>query len=474
MLKIGIGDFKRGLNTEDAAHAIGDDQSPAMLNVDVSRKGMAYTRNGKTEFNSSVLSGTDVTGACYFKVASKHIYSAGTILYKQQTGGPTEVADGVISNVQHHFAPWNSKLWIVNGTDTPRYYNGSTTFTNPATPATEWASAPPNYICEHENRLWTLTATTSHLHWCCLDNAEDWTTADNAGNHQFAPNDGWTGTGIVSQKGGLVVFKDYSIYKVTGKTPVSFQFSKLYDSIGCVAPRSIVNIENRIFFLSQNKGRYCVFVLDDSGLLTLISQDIAPTLDTILTGSVSAAVSYNDKYILSFLATGGTYKTVSYNYRANSWEYGEGDACSVYYTFGNTLYGGRPATDANTPSVYTLDTGTADVSTAITSYVKTRNYLLEGADYTKQLRYLIVWAKASGAWNMDISIYVDDKQDPITLKMPLGPRYSGETTRREVIPINADIQGNMIAVKFGTSTINQPFELYKAELYYDVKEPEKR
>ena len=138
------------------------------------------------------------------------------------------------------------------------------------------------------------------------------------------------------------------------------------------------------------------------------------------------------------------------------------------------MYGGRPAIDGNTPSVYTVDTGTNDADTAITSYVKTRNYLLEGADYTKQLRYLIVWVKASGAWNMDINIYIDDKADTTTLKVPLGPRYTGETTKREVIPINVDTQGNMIAIKFGTSTINQPFELYRAELYYDIAQPEIR
>lgn len=474
MQKIEIADFKRGLNTNDAAHAIEPDQAAELLNVDVRRKGRVFTRNGKTSLHpGSALPGTRVNGATYFKNASLHICAVTTFIYKIVEGTATSVLGNLTSGAQVHFATWNAKLWIANGAETPSYFNGISTWANPATPPAEWTTVKPNYICEHENRLWTLTAASSQLHWCALDNAEDWTTADNAGSHQFAPNDGWGGVGIVSQKSGLVVFKNYSIYKVTGKTPVSFQFPNLYNDIGCCAPRSIVNIENKIFFLSRNKGEYIVYILDDSGTLTPISQDIAPTLAAITT-NVAAAVSYKGKYILSFFTTGSTYKTVSYNYRTNSWEHGSGDACSCYYTVDDALYGGRPAIDGNTPSVYTVDTGTNDADTAITSYVKTRNYLLEGADYTKQLRYLIVWVKASGAWNMDINIYIDDKADTTTLKVPLGPRYTGETTKREVIPINVDTQGNMIAIKFGTSTINQPFELYRAELYYDIAQPEIR
>ncbi len=114
---------------------------------------------------------------------------------------------------------------------------------------------------------------------------------------------------------------------------------------------------------------------------------------------------------------------------------------------------------------------TSDNGYAITSYVETRNYLFEGADADKELNVLVVWVKASGNWDMNVNLYIDDKLEKQTYKVSLGTKETSETTRRYVIKLNHKCTGNMIRFKFGTSTVNQPFELYKAILYYDIKQP---
>lgn len=467
MEKIEIVDFKHGANTTDAAHEILDTQTPDCQNVDLSLKGKVTTRDGSLKINATAIAtATGIYGAGYFK--SKHICAALTDLYQLTAGEFVSFQSSLTSNAQTYFNEWNNYVGIVNGAETPMKWSGSQVTAIGGAP-TEWTSVKPNFICDHDNRWWTLTASSSQLHWSVLDNGENWTTTDNAGKYSFSPNDGFTGTGIVSQQGGLVVFKQQGIYKVVGKTPITFSFPSLYKTVGCIAPRTIINIDNRIFFLARYRGDYAVMVLDDSGKLTHISKDITTTLNTIITtnANLASAGAYKEKYVLSFPITGG-YKTVNVNYTDGTWEIDSGNSASCHYNASDSFYGGS----FTAGTVNQIGTGTADNTTAITSYIKTKNYLLNGADYTKKLRYLIIWAKTSGTWNIDINLYIDDKLHPEILKIPLGPRYIGETTRREVIPINADVQGNMIAIKFGTSTINQPFELYRAELYYDVLAPE--
>ncbi|MDI6787502.1 MAG: hypothetical protein QME51_03950, partial [Planctomycetota bacterium] len=320
-------------------------------------------------------------------------------------------------------------------------------------------------------RLWTLTAITSKVHWSKLDDGDEWSTTvapDDAGSHSFRPNDGFTGTGVVSQKSGVVVFKQGSIHKVLGKTPVSFRFLPLYTTIGCIASRSIVNVENRIFFLAKYKGDYGVYVLDDAGGLTHLSSAITPTLNTLITAandSLCAGVNYQEKYRLSFPVSGG-WRAVNLNYKTGGWEYDNGNAMRCYYTVGNSLYGGATGTGY----VYTMESGTNDDSTPIVSYVKSKNYYMGAPDRTKRVKDLFLWTKASGSYNLTVNLYTDDKLYPNSFTVQLGTKGATETMRYERIPLNVDVQGSMIAIKAGTSAANQPFEVYKGIITYEIGE----
>ncbi len=464
---IEISDFRQGANTEDKAHEISPLHSPDLQNVDLSSKGSVKTRDGKAQLNTvEITSATGIFGAFYGR--SLHLVAALTDVYKLVTTTYTSIKGSLTSNSPTYFADWNAYTYGANGVEAPWKYDGTNAPSAITTPPTAWSTTKPNQFCYHENRMWAITFSTSKLDWSNLDTGDVWTGVDDAGYHLFAVSDGFTGTGIVSQKGGIVFFKQNSIHKVLGKTTVSFSFKCLYPDVGSIAPRSIVNINNRIFFLSKYGGDNVVFVLDDTGGLTLMSNNITPTLNTMTSGSESlaAAGTYKNKYILSFPISGG-WKTVNLNYVQGSWEIDSGNSARCYYSQGANLYGGSTTGGY----VYQIGTGTADDTAAITSYVWSKNYTMEAPNNTKRLLYLMVWAKASGSWNMDINIKVDDKLYPQTWKMPLGTKGSLETTRREIVPLNCDVQGGMVAVKFGTSTINQPFEIYKATLFYEIGSP---
>lgn len=468
LLRIDISDFRDGLNTEDATHELLPTQSPLLQNIDLSQKGRIMTRNGTLKLNTTAIStATGIFGATYGK--SLHLAATLTDLYKlnTSTGLYESLSQTLTSNAQAYFIEWNNYVWFVNGAEVPKKYSGSV-ITDIGDAPSQWATDKPEFITQWGERLWTLTAATSRLHWSKLENGENWTTTNDAGTHIFYGQDGYTATGFAPQKRGLVTFKQSSIHKITGFSPVSYRFDVLYDNIGCIAPRSICSLNNRIFFLAKFKGDYGVFVLDDAGGLTFLSDTITTTLNTITTGSdyLAAGVVYREKYRLSFPISGG-WLTMVLNYKTGAWEYDSGNAAQCYYVSGGSLYGGSTTNGL----VRQIDTGTNDDDTAITSYVRSKDYFFEAPELTKKLRYMMVWAKASGNWNLNINFRIDGKLLPKTYTMQLGTKGGLEASRHMVVLLDEEVQGSIVNIQFGTSTIDQPFELYKVQLYYELGSP---
>ncbi|MDI6787639.1 MAG: hypothetical protein QME51_04645 [Planctomycetota bacterium] len=462
--RLDIGDFQYGLNSQDATHEILLNQSPDLQNVDLSAKGKIYTRLGTAKLSSTPIGGspTGIYGAFYGK--SKHLAASLTAVWKDMDGTPVEIKTGLTNNAQTYFEEWMNEVWVANGTDAPFRWDGTNTAAI-TTPPSSWTANPPDQIVEHENRLWSYDFSACRIEWSNADNGNDWTTVDQTGTHSFRANDGFTGTGIVSQKGGLVVFKQNSIYKIPGKTSVSFRFVTLYSSIGCIAPRSIVNIENRILFLAKVKGIYGIYALDDAGGITHLSHAITPTLANILAASenLCAAAVYKDKYVLSYPISGG-WRKVNLYYKTGAFEFDNGNASSCYYNQAANLYGGS----VSAGYTYQINTGANDDGAAIDSYVKTKDITFGVPEFVKEVVYLVLWAKASGNWSMNINFQFDGKTHPKTYKMDLGTKGSVETTRQEVIPVDMSVQGDILNIKFSVSTLNQSFELYKAALYYKL------
>ena len=465
MERIVIGDFQHGYNSHDEPHGILETQASAIQNIDLSARGVSKTRGGTAYLNSTeIASGAGIFGAGYLK--SKHWAAALTGVYALATGTYTAFKTGLTANSEVFGTEFESYGFFANGVDAPFTYDGSSSAAMSGTPS-YWTTYKPNMFLKHENRLWGLTCSTSQLDWCDVETPTDWTTKDKAGTHQFNKNDGYTGIGIASQKSGLIYFKQKSIHKVTGKTPVSFSFPTLYDTIGCVAARTIVNYNNRIFFLSEHEGYYKVIILGDDGSITETNEDIQPTLSLIntTTANKSAAVIYKDKYRLSYPLSAGGWGVVNLNFKTGRWEVDSGNAGKCYYVQGASCYAGGTGDGY----VRQIETGTSDAgSVAITSYVRSKRYQLLAPELHKELKYMIVWTKASGSYNLNVNIRVDGKLVPGTYAVPLGTKGTTETMRRATIPINAKVRGGLIDVQFGTSTVDQPFELYKAILYYEM------
>jgi hypothetical protein len=80
-------------------------------------------------------------------------------------------------------------------------------------------------------------------------------------------------TGLVSWKGKLIIFKQHSIWEMTGSTQEDISFNEVVSGSGCFAPHSIIPTENAIYFLGEDGFYYF-----DGKSASLISRSISPDI----------------------------------------------------------------------------------------------------------------------------------------------------------------------------------------------------
>jgi len=138
--------------------------------------------------------------------------------------------------------------------------------------------------------------------------------------------DAITGLGIYRDK--IIVFKERSIWQVTlsqvriGNFFVTIPTATMITgSHGCIAPRSIVPVENDLFFLSS-KGVYVLGYEPNIAIDVLrtneLSVKVRPTFAGISTSSKAgaAAAYYDFKYLISFP---GTNQTMVFDRERQAW-----------------------------------------------------------------------------------------------------------------------------------------------------------
>ena len=140
------------------------------------------------------------------------------------------------------------------------------------------------------------------------------------GNYiRIEPDAGDEITGLTMFEGKIIVFKEKSVWQITLS---SIQVGNYYVTVpeavlitkshGCISQRSIVHVENDVFFLSR-KGVY-VLGYEPNILNVLrtneVSANIRPLFDDLTSTQLSnaAAIYYDSKYILSFPGANKTYQ----------------------------------------------------------------------------------------------------------------------------------------------------------------------
>jgi len=302
--------------------------------------------------------------------------------------------------------------WKDDGTADP-----SEVFTPPESNST--AGVTGKYIALYKDSLFVFgdPDNPSRLYYSGGgDQINDFSVANGGGWIDISKNDGQMGTGLIVFKNTLICFKEDSIYQFEFTSSGLPQSTQVNASVGCIAPRSIVAVENDIFFASRrgvftmgNEPGFAFDVLRTNELsarVRSIFQTIEPLyLDRI--AAVYATKANVNLVIFAFTPSGSTTNSQALVYdreRLGWYKWTNVTAnCWVNYTDsnGNTkvLYG-----DDSSGYVKEILTGSDDFGSYISGTFKLKaEDFDEGLDRYKKLKDVsVVMRQPTGAITMSI------------------------------------------------------------------------
>lgn len=272
----------------------------------------------------------------------------------------------------------SSTTYVDKGTSTPQEM-----FTPPESNTTSGPIA--KYITIYKDTIFLLgdPANPSRLYYSGGgDKINDFSMANGGGFIDIAKNNGQKGTGLIEFKNSLLTFKERSIYQFSFTTTGLPQVVQVTASVGCVAPRSIVTVENDVFFASDrgiftigNEAGFAFDVLRSNELSSRI-RSVYKTIDPAYIQNISSIyVQDQDKnlVIFSYTELGSTTnnKAIVYDRERLGWykwtniqancftSYKQSDGSIVY------LYG-----DDSSGYVKQILTGDDDFGSAIHGYFR--------------------------------------------------------------------------------------------------------
>lgn len=278
---VGSQNFAQGWVTALPSHLLEEGATPNVQNVDFSESfGRLTKRKGHSIlFTANVGGSTKVSSLYEFVKANgtTHILAASNDDVYEVTGAGTWTSihtDASLDGTHVAFTTFNNLCIFVGAELTSQKWSGSGASSNLG------GTPPANVKCieSHKRRVFMAnsSAGASRLHFCALDNPEDWTTAGDAGFIDIGKDDGDVITAIASVGTVLLVFKKRSIWALFGNSPANFNVSQLSPSIGCTNQKTLVRCDQFVIFLSQDG----VYSCNASGPV-LLSYNIKPTVDAI-------------------------------------------------------------------------------------------------------------------------------------------------------------------------------------------------
>lgn len=221
-----------------------------------------HTLTDKWAFSASMAT-SSITGLATLITDAgvvQELRTQGTKLEYNDSGTWTEIGSDVLTTgLDNFFTQAGNKIYISNGIDDNASYDG-TTFTsldNNTYPKAKYTAFWKNYlfICgdgvlngtNHHNRVWFSN----------LGNPDTITTGTDY--FDVGKSDGQAITGIAPLGEFLVIFKRKSVYILSGANPNAWKLadgvnnlSQIANGIGCVSAKSIVQVGNDLWFMSDD------------------------------------------------------------------------------------------------------------------------------------------------------------------------------------------------------------------------------
>lgn len=181
------------------------------------------------------------------------IRAVGNKLQKEVTGTWSDIATSLTD------ADWSAAnfdlngavLIMTNGTDTVKYFNGTT--------VTDLSAAPKGKFMTADNlRVFIGNVPTDEtpdiIHYCAFQDATNWTTALNAGQVQYYTPNGGAITAMTSFGGTIWVFKKDSFCNIfhTGDSRAAYRLVPSSDNVGCINAKTLVEVGDALYWLGDS------------------------------------------------------------------------------------------------------------------------------------------------------------------------------------------------------------------------------
>jgi hypothetical protein len=381
------------------------------------------------------------------------------------------------------FITYDDVLIGFNGVDEPYQWDGTTgAVLTGSKPHASWA---PSTMAIYGSRTFSNDASNpNRIYFSGKDNPQDWTSSD-TGNIEVGIGDDDYITALVPQPNRLLIFKNNSVWALTGKNADSFAVgtSPLNARLGTAAHRTAVSQDGQVVFIHSSGaeiGVYAIAAGYSQPEVRNLSMPVQKTLnDATSLGFTTGYLNlYKRQLYVGFTPAGGSTNSSAMvlNTDLGAWSTFEfGDSFSSLLTDNKTGTALMYGADEENGFVYLMDNGTQDVGASSTVNI-TSTYRTKFFDFgTNRIskRISTVWA--------NVSYDRGDEYLFRTVVNGVAGSYSGvgrdtdegETSEDQVfssgkLPLQGDkITGVWMALEFEHNT-TESFEIYDIEVEASV------
>lgn len=394
-------DFTGGENRNILPEFLKANQLKLAKNCIMTGEGVLETRYGKTPVFTTPIGSGAVTSVHRFAKEStgkKYIVvQYGTVLYHAEYDGATQLA--AVSSLatglnaaKFRSCVWKDQMILTNGVDNVKTYSGAA--------LADLGGSPPKskYVKVYGSRLWLVdVANPNYLRFSDLENPAVW---DALNIIHLRDGDGDEITGMSPQNGGMLIFKQRSVWPLYGTSKDDFKIPEhpLSDSVGCMAPDTL--IDQGFFMGASNIYRFTLSTVEE---ISNTHRDVIENLTLAEKQACFAVYQTEQKRVL--LHVGTEILNLEERYQGiTSWDTLSAQSFSVLDAKdddGSILVG-----DSALGLVYKLDNSVSDDGVSIPTTIEHAS-IDEGVIHEKQWRYYSPEIESAGVMGSYVTLGYD-------------------------------------------------------------------
>ena len=416
----------KGLNNLGSPNLIDNREWADLLNIEFDEGGVARKRMGFEQFATVLTNATELS--TFVTESLNQVTTIDNGIFKYSTG-TSWTADATVSFTVDKpvwFTQARSAQYIFDETLGGAQWTGSVLSRPGTLPKAKFSIFTQSYhiasgVDGQQNRVYIseladaskFTRTTGSLNDATEVPGATVFSGTTANFIDIQPGDGDRITGLGTFQNVIIIFKQFSIYQMTFDDTGDPVVTPVTNAAGCISARSVVNVENDLYFLSREGIR----VLGNepnffSSIRTnILSKRIEPTTRNINETyfTKSNAIYFDNQYIMSAPTSSATIDTtLVYNKEFQAWSKWQGTESDANTKFVNSdneqrlLFLAEDGTRVNqfTPGVY------SDDGVPIRAYLLSKVFDFKNPDITKYFVDLgLMFRTISGL--VDLEVYTE-------------------------------------------------------------------